>query len=520
MYIKKGDKVKSEHELLQNLPPQAEWPPSVRWNDHLSANTEQQASVGGHGDDHVGHMLPGTLQPVAQQPVPDTFDEGFEPPWVVLPQNPDPATIAYHADNSFDTLPGSDDELNLDADDFTAYNFAENSAVGMEGAAFGALHQQPPYVEPASANVEEMRDLNRLMSVTPVVPDYERLSGEEQWERDLSDLVQRMLGSRHGFEDASDLAFLRDCCAACIYLGQESNGGNGAVKIGNLRREAMRSASTTFQGIVRSQTRDSSSLTMLNFMRVLLDAYGHRDLAGSIMRQIRTGLGESESRRDNVIMGTIDFMIDTTDWTDQKAHEWLEKIDKIHKDAVETAGIESELAMSTLYNKTFVLLEADHSQEAFEILNGKRTICESVYGLYKLQTISWVSSLARAQLYTKQEISAAATMDEVVSARVEKAFSKEHPLYWLTKYRQGLFLLRFAYKNTQPQRRLKCWEDGENILRQVLLWRARILGNNNPQTAEVSKWLIYYLKKQGKNEDAATLFQWCQTELGRNKHHS
>ena len=518
MYIKKGDKVKSEHELLQNLPPQAEWPPSVRWNDHLSANTVQATTVGRHDDDHVGHTQPGRLQLTAQQPAPDTFDEGFEPPWVVLPQNPDPATLAYHPDDSFDTLPGSDDELHFNADEFTAYNFTENSAVGMEGAAFGALQQQPPYVPPASANVEEMRDLNRLMSVTPVVSAYQRSSDEEQWERDLSDLVQRMLGSRHGLEDSPDLAFLWPCCAACIYVGQESNEARDALKIANLRHEAMELASTTFQGIVRSQTRDSSSLTMLNFMRVLLDAYGHCDLAGDILRRIRAGLGESISRRDNVIMGTIDFMIDTTDWSDQKAHEWLDRIDRIHKDAVETAGIESELAISTLYNKAWVLLEADHSQEAFDILNGKRTICESVYGLYSLQTISWVSSLARAQLYTKQEISAEATMDEVVSARVEKAFSKEHPLYWLTKYRQGLFILRFAYKNTQPQRRQKCWEDGENILRQVLLWRARILGNNNPQTAEVSKWLVYYLKKQGKNEDAATLFQWCQTELGRNTH--
>lgn len=128
--------------------------------------------------------------------------------------------------------------------------------------------------------------------------------------------------------------------------------------------------------------------------------------------------------------------------------------------------------------------------------------------------MTWIATQARAHYKNGEPQFALSLMEEVVQTRAKCAFHEDHPIYWEVTYRIGLFLFAFAKANRLPDRTEDCWRKGEMIVRDALVWRARRLGPDNPQTSKAYKLLKQYLAMQGKSRDAKGLLSWYRAAAG------
>ncbi|RMZ84888.1 hypothetical protein DV738_g133, partial [Chaetothyriales sp. CBS 135597] len=315
--------------------------------------------------------------------------------------------------------------------------------------------------------------------------------------------VMEMLGCVPESEEAEHHLkthqFLWKCCEACIYLGQDFTVEG---------QQSINDAAEIYEQILILEPVES--LTVLNNLRALFDAYGQRRITDRIFA-VALKAAEARIRVDNPITQSIKFvsMIPEQGSRTGPAAYDISLLKNIHRRFADTVGNLSKLALTAQFHVAWALAETKQYDEAKEILMHLQIPCETVFGPCHIQTIGCIATLARVYHATGQSISAERLLRETVIARVEERFSSSHPYLWEAKNRQALFLIKLAKTESDPRRKKLYEENAEDILRRILELRTRELGANNPRTTITFIALRRLLLRQNRREEANTLSQWC-----------
>lgn len=532
-YIKKSQFFSNEEDLLCHLPERESWPSSVTWVDDSVALSpippplEHSSGIFGSPNGAFGpysfgfgDFLPG---PVNTFGVPGFDFYGHHNQ--IMDQINRPTRVQPHRmvrESSRRTGPVEQLQQEGLPGEFgeeppSPESVGEQSAADIQASSMPSWHDAneqfaslygafDPSTSTQQAPDNLLTAINRAASVTPATSTYGTSPNEGDRQTMLARNIDQMLGNAENLRDKPAKLFMRYCCEAMIHYGQ----GDEPSCI-----EAIKRATAPFQTL-STTSKDYYEMTIptLNNMGVLLQAYGHKFVKRSILQSLKPIAERADSQRRPVLLGSIDFFLDTVDWNKDKIAGNKETISKIYHAVLQTTDVDSPLAIAARYNEAWVLLEARETARALSILQTEKNRCETVYGIYALQTITWNATQARAHEEAGEAVCAEALMNEVVLTRVEKAFSHDHPIYWEIKYRIGLFLLIFAKKNRLPARTTECWVKGEALLHETLVWRARELGTQNPQTVHAYTMLKKYLVLQNKTRAAADLLRTYREEAG------
>lgn len=496
-YIRKSKHIRTEEELLNSFPPPPEIPKYITYLDiPLNMSRPPQTPPAQAPDNEI--IVP---QPIAlQQPSP-------------LPPSPPSPLVDFDEDSIEIVWPeetqGVGSENDTAMDDFLRQRADIDRETSTENPLFDSweqvLHEPEfsslvaPFGESQAVESEARgtHSLNSMLSYTAPVDGWQTSTIPQEATRELAEEIARRLGTNQQLRDVEatqlNTNFLRHCCEACIYQGQQ--------KLSE-RQAAINCAVESFSAIIARQP--DCSLTALNNMVFLLDLYGQKLLAQEILRCVdQVG---SVRLPDNIISETIRFKL-TIPKPDQTPEYDLLSLRRVVETCRTYAQAGPQLLLTSQFNLAWALLEMKQHNEALGILRDLHPECENVFGLHQAQTIMCVATLARAYL-TKDPPNARtaeALINEVVTPRVQAAFAPSHPFYWEAKNRQALFKLKLAELNAHSESTEKYWEEGKALLIQVLLWRGTELGLSNPQTARTFDVLKCWLEKRGELHEAENI---------------
>jgi hypothetical protein len=177
--------------------------------------------------------------------------------------------------------------------------------------------------------------------------------------------------------------------------------------------------------------------------------------------------------------------------------------------------------LSARYNLDWALLEnalnktdrsPRHFHAARQELEGLARECEAHFGPTRIQTIMAYATLARATLYSDDAERAEEIIVDVVFPRVREVFPENHPYIWEAKHRHAYLLLQLARRDPGFTAKRK-FQQAEQLLREIVLSRRRVLGESNPKSLQSFRMLKAVLEKQGKVDDANFLGEWCQHQM-------
>ena len=306
VYLKKkqsNDDPRTEEELLEHIP--AEWPQSVTW---LDEDTEPTGLVS--EGQTLRHSRVQETENHAQQssdPVHAPLQSSaaqfgaFGQPWVMLDR---PATERTAARTSYEPLGLPEDDLVFADDTSPAFSFYGNPQGTVEGSALQDLLPPDSYVPSQPPYVDPLEQLGSVMSSTPVAFHSDTAVDDAQIQAQLDQFVQAMLGTRQSVDASPTSAFVKYCCKACIFAGQEcTSDGSPVAGAVEAREKAIQAVVETFKMIMQHQYEES--LNVLGFMVILLDAYGHMKMARSILQRLRRVVVAPTSVSGSLIAGTI-----------------------------------------------------------------------------------------------------------------------------------------------------------------------------------------------------------------------
>jgi hypothetical protein len=520
-YIAKSGNVSSYQDLLGYLPANsADWPKNVTWQDDPATSTESAGDSAQDSDANIdGH--PSAREPGAGMTVASRIPDAM-----VLEANTSSNIPMEMREDNMDHAHAS--ALCSTYDNQTSWSILKNPSSGLEGMYdLTYLHGNDmlpqtwmPSWDPFEGVVNVVKDFsqpvpyfntpdicaNMLISSTPfqMEPPSEQSTETGTEQANVEDVVEAILKDKAGEGSGPARKFAREAIKCCIYEGQANVAGHDRSRA---------AAISAFQDLASSRVAYQETVTVLNVVSFVLEIYGAQVVKLQLLQQLQRDLKIQDKRKAFVLDQTIAFIIQTCDWDEHAANNMLSVTKEVWETAVESAGTNSWLAMSAQYNMAWVQLEAGKLEEALSVLSNGRARCETVFGLYSFQTLSWLATQARALFRSGHYASAEAVMTESVSPRTRKAFSENHAVYWEFQYRIGLFMFQLAAKSVQPASTTDYWLRGEDIVRSVLLWRARNLGVDNPRTMHTLKYLQRYLEQQGKKQDAKNLYEWLQAQI-------
>lgn len=299
--------------------------------------------------------------------------------------------------------------------------------------------------------------------------------------------------------------FLRHCCAATIYGGQDYP-LQRAASIGD--------AVNAFRQILFQNPWDS--LTTLNNMFALLGMYGHRIIVLDILNATRGAVNQyiEVHRHANfavVVRSVLHFMT-TIPETGQRPSYQVDSLAEMEQQARSCFPNHPEFALSAAYVHAWGLLEMNCNADALHKLHDLRIECEEVFDYGQFQTICWLATLARAYAANGRNKMAANTYRDV-AGRIARYFNTSHPQYWDSVYRQACFDRRVIDEFTDMTRQLQGWLNVAQTMQHTLKWRADVLGHFNPQTLQNFKALRGVLIKLERVDDSATLEQIINIDL-------
>ncbi|RMZ92746.1 hypothetical protein DV736_g44, partial [Chaetothyriales sp. CBS 134916] len=487
-YLKKTNRVKSEDELLQHVKHPHVRPSYITFED-LSYSPRE-----------------GIRQQQALQ-TPSTVDFSSEYVVVSPPSDPSPSlqdmkTSAGNWDMQLSNFPGH-------------HNFSSPPSFDPPPQHLETGETADYLIDPWANighldsngflfSVGDMALLNKLMSVTPVVCPPKRLCTPGESQPIFATEVTQMLGCVQESEELDHgirtQQFLRKCCEACIYFGQGCAGEG---------EQSIDCANQIYGHILIHEPMES--LTVLNNLRVLFDAYGQRMLTDRIFA-LALKTAETREGVDNPITQSIQFVSSIPEQGSGGPPPYdISMLKNIHKQFADTVGKLSKLSLTAQFHVAWALAELKRFDEAKDILMHLQLPCETVFGPCHIQTIACVATLARVYHATGQGISAERLLRETVITRVEERFSRSHPYLWEARNRQALFLIKLA-KGESDTRRRQLENKAEGILREILDLRNRGLGPSNPRTAITFRALRRLLLRQNRTNEADTLHQWSPAE--------
>jgi len=100
---------------------------------------------------------------------------------------------------------------------------------------------------------------------------------------------------------------------------------------------------------------------------------------------------------------------------------------------------------------------------------------------------------------------------EVVPS-VGRNFDRCHPYTWEANHRHAYFLQMLAKDADKKSRNEYLWT-AEELLREVVIQRRRVLGDSSPKSVHSFVLLRDILLMQGRSQDAEDLWAWCEHKL-------
>jgi hypothetical protein len=136
----------------------------------------------------------------------------------------------------------------------------------------------------------------------------------------------------------------------------------------------------------------------------------------------------------------------------------------------------------------------------------------ALFGSTRIETIMAATTLARATFRFGHAERAEEIIVDEVFPRLRENFPEDHPYTWEAKHRHAYFLLQLAKEDPGPTSRRRL-QQGEQLLREVVRHRRRVLGEGNPKSMQSFALLKTVLKKQDKVTEANSLWWWCERQV-------
>ena len=183
----------------------------------------------------------------------------------------------------------------------------------------------------------------------------------------------------------------------------------------------------------------------------------------------------------------------------------------------------SRPTLTARYNLAWAMLENELKREVrlpenFEPARKELVDLTEQCGLHfggdRIETIMAAATLARATFYCGDAEEAENIIVRSVLPRVRRNFVDSHPYVWEAKHRHAFFLFQLARKETGASK-LGHLQLGEQLLREVVRDRYRVLGDANPKSRHSFELLQDILKAQGRTYEAEALSAWCERELSQ-----
>jgi hypothetical protein len=122
------------------------------------------------------------------------------------------------------------------------------------------------------------------------------------------------------------------------------------------------------------------------------------------------------------------------------------------------------------------------------------------------------ATLARATFYAGNADEGERILAQTVLPRIRRNFPESHPYVWEAKHRHAFFLFLLA-QNESGTKRLNHLLLAQQLQREIVINRQRVLGETNPKSMHSFQLLKDILKAQGKYREAGSLWEWCGRQL-------
>lgn len=258
-----------------------------------------------------------------------------------------------------------------------------------------------------------------------------------------------------------------------------------------------------------------SCLSALSVMTTLFDCLGHTRRLLEVLTVCDQDT-KAHFGANNPLTKTIAFkknFLQRRERGDGPLHD-LEELKTIYEDTMDLYPKSLGPALTAGYNWAWAMLEMRHYQDARRQLEAITVESRAHFGEDHIQTIMSAATLARATLRCNDPEKAREIIVEKVCPSVGRNFPKSHPYTWEANHRHAFFLQMLAKDADENSRNKYLWT-AEELLREVVIERHRVLGGSNPKSVHSFLLLKNILKLQGRPQDAANLWAWCQFKLSR-----
>ncbi|OCT50880.1 hypothetical protein CLCR_08213 [Cladophialophora carrionii] len=262
-------------------------------------------------------------------------------------------------------------------------------------------------------------------------------------------------------------------------------------------------------------------LGALSIVTVLFDCYGQWRRLSDLLKRC-DDLTKKHFGLDNPLTMTIAFMRNMLAGPGCPRHD-ISRLAQIVVDMKVCFPESPKPALTARYNLAWAMLENELKQQVWAPGNfepARRELaeltreCARHFGDDRIETIMAAATLARATFYCGDAEEAEKIIVQSVLPRVRRNFVDSHPYVWEAKHRHAFFLFRLAEKETGLSKSVHL-QLGEQVLREVVPERYRVLGEKNPKSEHSLQLLRDILKAQGKMYEAETLPEWCERELSQ-----
>jgi len=307
--------------------------------------------------------------------------------------------------------------------------------------------------------------------------------------------------------------FVDNCLYWCYCVGQEN------PRFQEHAEYHLQTASLHFVCMLQdTKSPGEDCFTALSVMTTLFDCLGHTQRLSTILtvcdQVTRRHLGA-----DNPVTKIIAFkksFLGRRQRGEGPMHD-LDQLEAIYEETKTFYPKSLGAALTARYNWAWAMLEMKHVEEAQRQLETIVIESRARFGVDHIQTIMSSATLARATLYCGNAQEAMRIMEEDVCRSIRIIFPRDHPFTWEANHRQAIFLRKLADGTSDDNSRYEYLWTAEELLREVVVQRYRVLGDSNPKSGHSFHLLKAILEQQGKFKDAANLWKWCQYKVSEHK---
>jgi len=256
-----------------------------------------------------------------------------------------------------------------------------------------------------------------------------------------------------------------------------------------------------------------SCLAALSVMTTLFESFGHTERLLEVLTVCDQDT-EAHFGTDNPLTRTIAFktnLLQSRVRGEPPRHN-LDQLKAIHEDIRNRYPNSLGPALTAEYNWAWAMLEMGYCHDARRQLDAITVKSQAHFGEDHIQTIMATATLARATLKCDDPKTAMKIVVEKVVPSVGRNFDRCHPYTWEANHRHAYFLQMLAKDADKKSRNEYLWT-AEELLREVVIQRRRVLGDSSPKSVHSFVLLRDILLMQGRSQDAEDLWAWCEHKL-------